>query len=223
MAIGVLANTFLALVPSASGASQCEMRDMHQVGCGSSQICSIPDGAKTGTCVHKFLLPLSGADISTTAAIAVAGVLAVVSGVGGGGLYVPLLLLFENFDSEHAVPLSKAMILVGAIVANVSMFRSAQSPLDLAVCLILLPSCLAGTVVGVFLNVLLPSWAVAVVLTLVLCASGMKAWSKALDALRSEFLATGELPWGEPISLPVRACFNEFLCRLLLVPRARGI
>jgi predicted phage tail protein len=46
------------------------------------------------------------------------------------------------------------------------------------------------------LNVMLPSWFIALVLTLVLSATGFQTASKALEALRKEVSVTGVLPWG---------------------------
>ncbi|CAK0887122.1 unnamed protein product, partial [Prorocentrum cordatum] len=47
--------------------------------------------------------------------------LSAAAGMGGGGVYVPLLLLLCGFSTQEAVPLSQAMIVGGAVV-NIVMF-----------------------------------------------------------------------------------------------------
>ena len=57
--------------------------------CGAEQRCY--------TCLHKTLLPLVGQDGLMTATLALCQVLAGASGIGGGGLNVPVLMLTSDF------------------------------------------------------------------------------------------------------------------------------
>jgi hypothetical protein len=53
-------------------------------------ICSL----KKGVCVHKDIFPIQGIEIVGTVIITVLMALSVMSGVGGGGIVVPLLMFF---------------------------------------------------------------------------------------------------------------------------------
>jgi hypothetical protein len=100
----------LATAAAASPPQQCALPgDRHSpaIPCSSSL-----DVCVAGACHHKALFPLVTADWMATAVLFVASVVSVLSGVGGGGLFVPLLLFLEVFPSEQAVPLSK----VGALL-----------------------------------------------------------------------------------------------------------
>ena len=123
------------------------------------------------TCLHKSLLPdISTFDILSFFALFGAGVLAGMSGIGGGGLNVPLLMLTNNFYVKEAVPLSHVAVFGNAIAQNTinSRRRHPQSnvhrPLiDFDLPLLLLPAQLAGNSMGVLVGKLLPSTPIEVV------------------------------------------------------------
>ena len=148
-----------------------------------------------GTCKHDALVPVQTMDWVAAALSFVGCSMAVVGGIGGGGLFVPLLMLLVNFDATAAVPLSKAMILGAAIVAIIFVYSTKvtdhgsglrKPAIDLNACILLQPLCLAGTVIGVFLNVLLPSWVIVVLLCLVLGFSTYKTFQKAFKQRKKD-------------------------------------
>lgn len=57
-------------------------------------------------CLHKSLTPLTTSDIVGSLLLFITGVLAGASGIGGGGINVPLLMIVQGFLIEEAVPLS---------------------------------------------------------------------------------------------------------------------
>lgn len=103
----------------------------------------------------------------------VGGAIAAGGGVGGGAVFVPILVLLGGFETTHAVPLSNLLI-VGASLANyLLMFRKkhpyANRPLvDYDTAMLLQPMSLAGTVLGVFLNQVFPSWLILALLIITL-------------------------------------------------------
>jgi uncharacterized membrane protein YfcA len=88
--------------------------------------------------------------------------LAVMSGIGGGGIIVPLLMVFFKLETKRAIAVSGFTILVGSI-ARFAMTYKARHPKKDATCIeysvtnVMLPVVLIGSVAGVFFNVIFPS------------------------------------------------------------------
>eukprot|EP00747_Dinoflagellata_sp_TGD_P181378 gnl/TRDRNA2_/TRDRNA2_35190_c0_seq1.p1 gnl/TRDRNA2_/TRDRNA2_35190_c0~~gnl/TRDRNA2_/TRDRNA2_35190_c0_seq1.p1 ORF type:complete len:489 (+),score=59.89 gnl/TRDRNA2_/TRDRNA2_35190_c0_seq1:29-1495(+) len=125
----------------------------------------------------------------------VAGVLCSAAGIGGGGIYVALLMISGKLTPHDAVPLSKAIVFLGAIVSlilnlkreffaaskvdecgpageavagtRLSLTRKVQV-IDYGVCRVVVPAALLGTLVGVLLNHHISPIALVVLLALVL-------------------------------------------------------
>ena len=111
--------------------------------------------------MHKALLPLDASDIAAFVAMVVGGSISFVGGIGGGGIFVPIFLLAGKFSLHEAVPLSKSAIFVGAAMTTLlnlcKEHPTEERPLiDFDAATLFLPSVLAGTSVGVLLNVVLP-------------------------------------------------------------------
>eukprot|EP00124_Ichthyophonus_hoferi_P001696 Ihof_evm2s96 gene=Ihof_evmTU2s96 len=143
-------------------------------------------------CVHKSLLPFTWRDITMGIVGFFGCALSVVGGVGGGGLFVPVLMLLLNFEADVAVPISKSMILGSSVVSIFFVMRqrvNGRPAIDFGACAVLQPLCLAGTIVGVYLNVVLPSWAVVIVLTIVLGLTTYKTTLKAVKIFKDEQIA----------------------------------
>lgn len=116
-------------------------------------------------CTHKNLLPITWGDILCTLLVMIGSALCAGSGIGGGGIFVPVLMLVSSFTAKESVPLSKVMIFGGAIanyILNANhRHPSADRPLiDYGVCMILEPMTLLGTIVGVWVNGVFPPWLV---------------------------------------------------------------
>eukprot|EP00297_Palpitomonas_bilix_P009051 CAMPEP_0113874728 /NCGR_PEP_ID=MMETSP0780_2-20120614/4503_1 /TAXON_ID=652834 /ORGANISM="Palpitomonas bilix" /LENGTH=521 /DNA_ID=CAMNT_0000860549 /DNA_START=58 /DNA_END=1623 /DNA_ORIENTATION=+ /assembly_acc=CAM_ASM_000599 len=143
-------------------------------------------------CIHKPLFsPFLSLDAVGGIAIMIGCIFAVAGGIGGGGLFVPLLILVESFDVHEAVPLSKAMILAAAIVSFTSNVRKrnphADRPLiDLDCAIFLVPMTLAGTVPGTILNVVFPTWLIGLLLIIVLGATTYRTVQKGVKTLKKE-------------------------------------
>lgn len=89
-----------------------------------------PDGgAAAAAAPHKPLWPLSRADAALFIVTAAVLVLAASGGIGGGALYVPLLIFVGRFPTSQAVALSNAAI-VGGAFANLLLNWRRPHPLD---------------------------------------------------------------------------------------------
>lgn len=111
--------------------------------------------------------------------------LAAAAGMGGGGMFVPLLVLFSGLRAPLAVPLSQVMIL-GSSVVNLTVFIAQRHPnnyyqakIDYNIVVLLEPMLCAGVTLGVLVHQLSPQW----LLMVLLCATlGLALWRTSLKA-----------------------------------------
>lgn len=84
------------------------------------------------------------------------GVLCSAAGIGGGGIYVSVLMVAGKLTPHDAVPLSKAVVFLGSISSLVLNLRrsinSTKPVIDYNVCRLVVPSALIGTFLGVLVN-----------------------------------------------------------------------
>eukprot|EP00929_Paragymnodinium_shiwhaense_P097320 TRINITY_DN5904_c0_g1_i1.p1 TRINITY_DN5904_c0_g1~~TRINITY_DN5904_c0_g1_i1.p1 ORF type:complete len:561 (+),score=59.93 TRINITY_DN5904_c0_g1_i1:62-1744(+) len=132
-----------------------------------------PCGSKV--CLHKDVMPLMDDDLALIAAVFFIGIAAGATGIGGGGLNVPMLMLWSRFDIKEAVPLSHAAVMGNALAM---LLRNApqQHPhypvrplIHHEMALVLLPAMLGGTNLGVMVGRVFPP-AILIILSLCLLA-----------------------------------------------------
>lgn len=176
----------MALLFTASGASaepedaKESIRSMQWRGLGSS--------ASTG--VHdKFeFTPRTVAALILTCLCAL---LANAAGIGGGPIYLPLLMVVMGFDLTPATALSHTIVATSAVASSIYGLI-ATSPNDPTRPLIdwdltiFIPALLIGVSIGVFANVLMPSWLQTVLLTILLLIVIRKTLAKGLKMWQSE-------------------------------------
>lgn len=121
---------------------------------------------------------MHGSDVGLCSAVLfISGLLCSAGGIGGGGIYVSLLMVAGRLVPHDAVPLSKAIVFFGALASLVLNLRkkliwygggrgTSQALIDYNICRIVVPSALVGTLLGVILNRLTADW----VLLALLCA-----------------------------------------------------
>ena len=120
--------------------------------------------------------------------------LASAAGIGGGGVIVPLLLIVSKFPSYYSIPLSVTTI-VGVSIIAFFMLINLKHPdpnahgrplIAFDVAILLLPGALAGTVLGVLLNAISPSWLVLAIIFVVLSYSAFGTVKKGLELYKKE-------------------------------------
>jgi len=137
-------------------------------------------------CTHKSLLPLDLHDTVGFSLTIVASALASGSGIGGGGLLIPLLILVFGFPERRATPLSNVVIL-GGTVANLGFnlckpHPSRRKPLiAFEVALMMEPMTMLGALVGTTLNKIFPSWLTTLMLVLLLSLTARRTWAKGME------------------------------------------
>merc|ERR1719420_1642394 len=107
-----------------------------------------------------------------------AGLLCSAGGIGGGGVYVTMLMVVGRLAPRDAVPLSKAIVFLGSIASLMLNLRKMAKPssaptkslIDYNICRIVVPSSLLGTLIGVLFNHLAPDWIIVSALFVILGA-----------------------------------------------------
>jgi len=134
-------------------------------------------------------------EVICTILIVITAMLSAAAGMGGGGVYVPLLLLFLGFSTKEAVPLSQAMIVGGAVV-NVLMFCGERHPkyhhrprIDYDVIMMMNPGLAAGVTIGVMCHLISPQWLIVTTLLITLAITLQKSATKGFAAWHKESAA----------------------------------
>lgn len=118
------------------------------------------------------------------------------SGLGGGLLFIPVLLLIMNFYPHEAIPISKIVIFAGAItsfIQNTKVKRPGRNTKALNYNLVIVnaPNLLLGTILGVTLNKILPNSLILFLLCMLLFFYSFKTFKTFLKIYREE--NSGEL------------------------------
>ncbi|XP_057419512.1 sulfite exporter TauE/SafE family protein 3-like [Lotus japonicus] len=120
-----------------------------------------------------------------------------VGGVGGGGIFVPMLTLIIGFDPKSATAISKFMITGGAGATVFYNMRQRHPTLDLPVidydlALLFQPMLMLGISIGVAFNVIFPQWVITTLLIVLFTGISIKAFLKGVDTWKQETLAKKE-------------------------------
>ena len=118
------------------------------------------------------------------------------SGLGGGLLFIPVLLLIMNVYPQEAIPISKIVIFAGAItsfIQNTKVKRPGRNSKALNYNLVIVnaPNLLLGTILGVTLNKILPNSLILFLLCMLLFFYSFKTFKTFLKIYREE--NSGEL------------------------------
>jgi uncharacterized membrane protein YfcA len=160
--------------------------------CSDQHRCDIkPDGRNV--CVKRNLFDAFGQnDAWLTFWVFSCTILSAASGVGGGGMFVPLFLIFMDMTPSDAVPLSQSLILCSSLI-NLAFFIFQTHPLcetrakiDYDTVMLLEPGLACGVIVGVLLNRVSPRWLITALLVVTLGLSFVRTGTKALALWRKE-------------------------------------
>ena len=113
------------------------------------------------------------------------------SGLGGGLLFIPVLLLIMKFYAHEAIPISKVVIFAGALtsfIQNTKVKRPKRNTKALDYNLIIVNSSnlLLGTVFGVTLNKILPNTLILFLLCILLFYYSHKTFKTFLKFYKEE-------------------------------------
>ncbi|ESR63869.1 hypothetical protein CICLE_v10008167mg [Citrus x clementina] len=120
-----------------------------------------------------------------------------VGGVGGGGIFVPMLSLIIGFDPKSATAISKCMIM-GAAVSTVYYNLKLRHPtldmpiIDYDLALLIQPMLMLGISIGVAFNVIFADWMVTVLLIVLFIGTSTKAFLKGVETWKRETILKKE-------------------------------
>ncbi|KAK6140093.1 hypothetical protein DH2020_026091 [Rehmannia glutinosa] len=114
-----------------------------------------------------------------------------VGGVGGGGIFVPMLTLVVGFDTKSAAAISKCMIM-GASASSVWYNLRVPHPcrdvpiLDYDLALLFQPMLMLGITLGVSLSVVFPYWLITVLIIILFLGTSSRSFTKAIEMWKEE-------------------------------------
>ncbi|XP_050243384.1 sulfite exporter TauE/SafE family protein 4 isoform X1 [Quercus robur] len=121
-----------------------------------------------------------------------------VGGVGGGGIFVPMLTLIVGFDTKSAAALSKCMIM-GASASSVWYNLRVPHPtkevpiLDYDLALLFQPMLMLGITIGVALSVVFPYWLITVLIIILFLGTSSRSFCKAIEMWKEETIFNKEI------------------------------
>ncbi|KAF5936164.1 hypothetical protein HYC85_027293 [Camellia sinensis] len=113
-----------------------------------------------------------------------------VGGVGGGGIFVPMLSLVIGFDQKSATAISKCMIM-GAAISSVYYNLKLRHPtldmpvIDYDLALLVQPMLMLGISIGVAFNVIFADWMVTVLLIILFVGNSLASKKEAAKLLEA--------------------------------------
>ncbi|XP_038722658.1 sulfite exporter TauE/SafE family protein 3-like [Tripterygium wilfordii] len=120
-----------------------------------------------------------------------------VGGVGGGGIFVPMLTLIIGFDPKSSTAISKCMIM-GAAGSTVYYNLRLRHPtldmplIDYDLALLFQPMLMLGISIGVAFNVMFADWMVTILLIILFIGTSTKALFKGIDTWKKETMMKKE-------------------------------
>ncbi|KAL2516902.1 Sulfite exporter TauE/SafE family protein [Abeliophyllum distichum] len=120
-----------------------------------------------------------------------------VGGVGGGGIFVPMLSLIIGFDPKSSTAISKCMIM-GASVSTVYYNLRLRHPtldvplIDYDLAVLIQPMLMLGISIGVAFNVVFADWMVTVLLIILFIGTSTKAFSRGVETWKKETIMKKE-------------------------------
>ncbi|EGG16991.1 hypothetical protein DFA_07972 [Cavenderia fasciculata] len=146
-----------------------------------------------GICEHKSLFHdhFTFLDIVGLCLLFIGCALSSGGGVGGGGIYIPILILVSKFSPKTAIPLSNCLV-AGCAMANFIQNFPRRHPfankhlIDYSVVLLIEPLTLGGTTFGVYLHTFLPPFVILILLVVTLTATAITTFRKGLSIYKKE-------------------------------------
>merc|ERR1719450_308898 len=128
----------------------------------------------------------------------IGAVLCSAGGIGGGGIYVTVLMVAGQLTPHDAVPLSKAVVFFGSLSSlflnikkTLAMQEGGQKAtlIDYNVCRLVVPCSLLGTLIGVMVNSMIASWLIVAMLAGILIGMTYMSFMKFTQQYMEETMA----------------------------------
>lgn len=146
--------------------------------------------------IEKSIWPITFFDICGYISMFLVTIITTVGGIGGGAFYLPIMMVFFGFTLKESIPISITCVM-GVLLGRYLMTIKEKHPrrdkplINYEVCLIFSPSITVGSVFGVLVNRIAPSWLILVLVLVVLGSLGYKTLRKALALREAEKIMKG--------------------------------
>lgn len=123
--------------------------------------------------------------------LAILMMLCTVAGIGGGGITIPILQVFFVFEFKEATAVSGISILICSMARYIYNFKQMHPEkqavaIDYGLAIIMLPTVMMGSFIGVIMNAAMPDLVLQVCLTLLLGFLTVQSLMKAREILKKE-------------------------------------
>jgi len=145
---------------------------------------------------HKSIFPITWLEFFGYLFFFFVTIITTVGGIGGGAFYLPTFMVFFGFTLRESIPLSITCVM-GVLFVRFLLTIKEKHPrrdkplINYEVCLIFSPSITVGTVFGVLLNKISPSWVILILVLFVLGSLGYKTLRKAIVLREAEKIMKG--------------------------------
>ena len=148
---------------------------------------------------HETKLKLSAPIVFAGVLCFIAASISSAGGVGGGGLFIPILTITAGLDLKTASSFSAFMV-TGSSIANVVCNLVSTIPkfggktlIDFDIAILSQPSLLLGVSIGVICNLIFPEWLITILFAIFLawstsktCNNGVMCWAVETEVLRGK-------------------------------------
>ena len=138
---------------------------MH-VPCNNDNDCNPPQifcHSETRLCEHKPVFPIYEKELLGIILIPLLLGAFSIAGLGGGGIIIPFSMIFFVFDTKDAIAISNFAIFTCSITRYIYTFDKMHPEkkeyvlIDYNIAIIMLPTVMMGSLIGVYLNIMLPA------------------------------------------------------------------
>ena len=166
--------------------------------CSSDSDCASYFTCQDSECKHKKVWPPTLLEAFGILSILVVTIASSASGIGGGGIIVPLSIIILQFEAKQAIALSNGLIFAnGTTKSIISMFRSHptikdRTVIDYNIILIFMPAMILGAFLGSLLGQMAPNIFQLLLLNVVLFLTIVKSIWNGVSRCKSENKALKE-------------------------------
>lgn len=152
------------------------------ISCNVNSDCRSRYSCINSNCVHDNFFPLEFNQLIVVISVFFISLVGTASGVGGGAIFSTVLMMFDNFDTNKAFPISNFIILLSSLSvylvgASMHINVAEHKFVDYDIILIFCPLLLIGTKIGVLLSKLFPSMFLSLFLVITIYSSTMKSYN----------------------------------------------
>lgn len=157
------------------------------ISCVSDIDCSNYEICKDLTCTHKDLFPdVLPIEIGAFFLIFIFSIITTVAGIGGGVIFLPILMIMFNFTPQEAAPISITMVFLILLLRNLLSLRQRHPIRDkpiinYEIALVFSPSNIIGNIFGAIINVVSATWLILIFLIIIMVVNAFVTGKKAIE------------------------------------------